>query len=219
MAGATGSRRGRAAALLVLVAVLAGLGVAWYNWHRLGDVWDQVAGNTAEITPELASQADEKLTSLGEDQGADRIALGESELGSLIEYRWSGFLPADVVDPRIGVSDGRITLEGSVATARFRRIPELRDIGAFLPDTAELRAVGSIVPLDGGGVALEVHELGAAGIPIPGQLIPGVLAKLGGARAPGLGANTIVLPLPPGIRSVFVSGDSLVLLANRAEGG
>ena len=207
---------GRLVALIVVVAVA---GFAWLNRYELGDIWDRVIGATPAVTPELAAQADAKLTSLGEDGGPDRVALNESELQSLIEYRWSGFLPEDVVDPTVGVSDGRVTLEAGVATARFGRIGELREIVQFLPDTAALRAVASFVPLDSGEVALEVHELGAAGIPVPRRLIPTVLSRFRGGPAPSVGPNSITLPLPPGIRSVYIRGDSLVFTANRAEGG
>ena len=207
---------GRIAALVVIVSLVA---IAWFNRHELGEAWDRVVGDRSQASPELAALADDKLASLGGESGVDRVALNEDELQSLIEYRWGGFLPADVADPRVQVSDGRVTLEGSVATARFGRVEELQEILAFLPDTAALRAVASFVPLDSGRVALEVHELGAAGIPVPKQLIPTVLGRFRGSSAPGLPANALAVPLPPGIRGVFVSGDSLVFLANETGGG
>lgn len=203
--------------VLALLLVLAAVG--WFNRHELSGAWDRLMGDEGRASPELAAQADEKLASLGADGGADRVALDEDELQSLIDYRWGGFLPADVVDPRVTVADGRMTLEGSVATARFGEIAELREILSFLPDTASLRAVGSFVPLDSGHVGLEVHELGAAGIPVPSRLIPRVLGKFRRGDVPGLEANALAVPLPPGVRSVYVSGDSLVFLARQPEGG
>lgn len=200
-------------AVLLVAAVLTGL----YYRHELTDLWDRLTGHAVEATPELAARADEKLASLGEGGGVTRVALSASELQSLIEYRWAGFLPPDVVDPKIDLGDGRVTLEGSVATARFGRDSQLEDIIAFLPDTAALRAVASFSPLDSEHVALEVHELGAAGIPVPGRLIPSVLAKFRGSSAPGLAPNALAVPLPPGIRNVYVSGDSLVFVASRAR--
>jgi hypothetical protein len=211
-----GGCAGRVVAVAALVVFVV---VAWSNRHTLGDAWDRIVGGAPQVTPELAAQADAKLTSLGETGGPERIALDASELQSLIAYRWSGFLPDDIVDPTVEVSDGRVTLEAGVATARFGRIDELREILQFLPDTAALRAVASFVPLGRGQVVLEVHELGAAGIPVPGRLIPVVLGRFRGSPAPAVGPNTITVPLPPGIRSVYVSGDSLVFTANRAEGG
>jgi AcrR family transcriptional regulator len=206
---------GRVAALAVIVVVVA---FAWLNRHELNDAWGKWTGGERLASQALAAQADEKLASLSADNDVWRVALHQDELQSLIVYRWTPFLPADVADPRVTVADGRLTLEGGVATARFGRIQELRDIVAFLPDTASLRAVASFVPLDSGRVALEVHELSAAGIPIPGALIPTILSRFRGAAAPGVAPNALAVPLPPGIRGAFVSGDSLVFLANE-DGG
>ncbi len=205
---------GCAGRLLVVVLVAGVVAVGWYNRHELAEQWERLTGAEVRATPELAAQADEKLASLGEGGGVARIALSESEVQSLLEYRWAGFLPPDVVDPRVGLGDGRVTLEGSVAMVRFGRVAELEEIIAFLPDTAALRAVGSFVPLDSEHVALEVHELGAAGIPVPARLIPPVLAKFRGSSAPGLAPNALAVPLPPGIRNVYVRGDSLVFEAS-----
>lgn len=204
--------------LLVLALLVIGLGVAWSNRHALAHAWERLTGNTTEVSPEIAARADEKLATLGDPEGPTQVALNESELQSLVEYRWSGFLPQDVVEPRIGLADGRVSLEASVATARFGRVAELREIIAFLPDTASLRAVGQFVPLNDENVALEVHELGAASIPVPAQLIPTVLSRFRRSSLRGLAPNAVAVPLPPGIRNVFVSGDSMVFVATRAPG-
>lgn len=209
---------GCAGRLLALGLVVILAGVVWFNRDALGDWWDRVRGEETVSSPEIAARADEKLAALGEPDGPTRVALTESEVQSLVEYRWSGFLPPDVVGPTVQMSDGRLELEASVATARFGTVEELRDIVAFLPDTAALRAVGQFVPLDQGNVALEIHELGAASIPVPGALIPTVLSRFRGSRAPGLAPNAVAVPLPPGIRSVFVSGDSLIFVSARARG-
>lgn len=210
---------GCAGRVLALGLVVAVLGLAWYNRSRLEDVWTQLVGTDgSRSSPELAARADEKLATLSQTGGPPRVALHEDELQSLVRYRWSGFLPPDVVDPRIGIGKGRLTLDGKVATARFGRVAELREILAFLPDTATLRAVTSFVPLDGDHVALEVHELGAAGVPVPESIIPAVLARFRGASVPGLAPNALAVPLPAGIRSVYVSGDSVVLVAEPGGG-
>ena len=205
---------GRLIALGLVVIILA---LAWFNRDRLVGLWEQFRGGETEVSQELAVRADQKLASLGEGGGAGRVALNEAELQSLIQYRWAGFLPPDVVNPKVGLGDGQVTLEAGVATARFEQVSELRDIIAFLPDTAGLRAVGSFVPLDSEHVALEVHELGAASIPVPSPLIPVVLSRFRGSGEPGLAPNAVAVPLPPGIENVFVSGDSLVFVA--AAGG
>lgn len=210
------SAGGRAGRVLILVLLAAGAAVVWLARDELADFWAGLRGDSTEVSPELAARADDKLASLGEEAGPASVALNESELQSLIEYRWAGFLPADVADPRVGVSDGRVSLRANVATARFGEVSELREIVAFLPDTTSLHAVGSFVPLDSGRVALQVHELGAASIPVPRQLIPRVLSRFRGSGGPGVAPNAVAVPLPPGISNVFVSGDSVVFVASRA---
>lgn len=208
---------GCAGRLLLVALLVIGLGIAWYNRDVVGDLWASIRGTTTRVSPEIAARADEKLSSLGAPDGPAQVALDESELQSLVEYRWTGFLPPDVVGPRVGLADGRVSLEASVATARFGRIAELREIVAFLPDTASLRVVGMFVPLNDDHVALEVHEMGAASIPVPRQLIPTVLSRFRGSTEPGLAPNAVAVPLPPGISNVYVSGDSLVFVASRAR--
>ena len=75
--------------------------------------------------------------------------------------------------------------------------------------------MGSFVPLDSTHVALEVHELSAASIPVPRRLIPTVLSRFRRSSSPDLAPNAVAVPLPPGISNVFVSGDSLVFVASR----
>ncbi len=202
---------------LVVVLMVGAAVLAWQNRDDLRAAWDRSRSPATAVSPELAAQADEKLAGLSEDPGTRRVALTATEIQSLIEYRWGGLLPPDIASPRIGLGEGRVTLEAKVATARFGRVAELRDIVALLPDTAGLRAVGSFIPMDDGQVALEVHELAAASIPLPRQLIPAVLARFPGTREPELAANAVAIPLPPGISTVFVSGDSMVFVANRAR--
>lgn len=212
--------RGCLGRLFGLALLLALLAAAWLYREQIGELWDRARGHeSVAVTPELAAEADRKLAALGQPRGRDRVALNQAELQSLLEYRWGGFLPPDVAQPRIGLGDGQVTLEAGVATARFGTIPELREILSVLPDTTRLRAVGSFTPVDSGRVALEIHELGAAGIPVPDRLIPSILRRFRGGGEPGLAPNAVALPLPPGIRTLYISGDSLVFVASRAAGG
>lgn len=210
------SARGCLGRLVALALVVVLLAVAWYNRDRLMGMVERVRG-ADRTSPELAARADEKLAALGDEGGATRVALGQAELQSLIDYRWGGFLPQDVVNPRVQLVDGQVTLEAGVATARFGRVEELKEIIAFLPDTTALRAVGTFVPLDSAHVALEIHELGAANIPVPRRLIPTVLSRFQRSSSPDLAPNAVAVPLPPGISNVFISGDSLVFVTSRGR--
>lgn len=205
-----------AARLFAGVLLVAAGALAWANRDGLGAAWDRVFEGPRS-SPELAAQAEEKLARLGGADGVAQVALNGQELQSLIDYRWAGFLPDDVVDPRVEVADGRVTLEAGVARARFAQIRDLEEIVAFLPDTTALRAVTTFTPLSAEKVALEVHELGAAGIPVPRRLIPLILGRFRGSDEPGLPPNALAIPLPAGIRNVYAEGDSLVFQAEIGE--
>lgn len=206
---------GRLLSTVLIVAVLA---VAWYNRGEVVAVWEGLFGTERQVSEELAEQAAAKLDALGRS-GVTRVVFHEPELQSLVQYRWAAALPPDLVDPRVGLGAGRVTVAAQVPTARLAGIRELQEILGFLPDTATLRAAGSFVPLDGEHVALEVHDLGAAGIPIPRRLIPAIVAHFRPEGMPEVGANAVALPLPQGIGNVFVSGDSLVVSARQTGGG
>lgn len=209
-----GGCAGRILGLALIAAVLV---VGWSNRRTVVRVWDRVFGTERQASEELADQAVAKLAALGRG-GVTRVAFKEPELQSLVQYRWAAALPPDLVAPRIGLGEGRINLEGRVPTARLGGIAELREILSFLPDTTSVRATGSFVPLDDRHVALEIHELGAAGIPIPRRLIPPILSHFRLEGQPDVGPNSVAVPLPPGIDNVYVSGDSLVV-AGHPTGG
>jgi hypothetical protein len=200
--------------LLMLVLTVAVLAVAWYNRHELMELvgWPE---REPEVSAAVADEAAARLAALG-DGAVARVAFHTEELQSLILYRWAPFLPEALGRPRVELDAGRITLVGDVPTDRFG-IAELRDVIGFLPDTASVRVVASVVPLDRDHVSLEIHELGAAGIPVPDRLIPPILARLRPQALPESGPNALAVPLPAGIEHVYVSGDSLVLTAR--EGG
>jgi hypothetical protein len=97
------------------------------------------------------------------------------------------------------------------------RLPQLSELGeaaAFLPDTTEVGVTGQLLPLRAGRVALAVDQVRAARIPLPKRLVPGALRKLGRKAEPGLPADALALPLPPGVDAAYVRGDSLVFLKN-----
>lgn len=205
---------GRLLGTALMVAVLA---VAWYNRGEVAAIWDRLFGTERQVSQELADQAAAKLAALGRS-GVTRVAFHEPELQSLVQYRWAAILPPDLVAPRVGLGEGRVSVEGQVPTSRLRGVRELQEILGFLPDTATLRAAGSFVPLDEEHIMLEIHELGAAGIPIPRRLIPAIVGHFRLQGMPEVGANALAVPLPPGIGNVYVSGDSLVVSARQTGG-
>lgn len=199
--------------LALLVGILA---VGWRERDRAFVAWQHFRGESAglaTVSPAAADSAERKLASLAARDGPARVSLTRIEVQSLVEYRLTPLFPTYVLSPRVEFDAGRVRLAGRVPTGRIAPVGELDDLLGFLPDTTELGATGHLVPFERDRVALEIHELTAAKIPLPARMIPRVLESLGATTEPRLSRNAVALPLPPGARTAYVSGDSLVVVA------
>lgn len=205
--------------LLMLVLLLVGAGAAWLYRGRIEQKLREVTGRETQVeapSAELAAQAQGKIERLRAGSES-RVALSGVELESLLRHRHAGLLPGFIGDPQIEIDDDRLRLRSRVPT---ERLPSLDFLGAaadFLPDTAAVEIVGRLLPLDERRAAFAVDGLQLAEVPIPDRVVPGLLERLGRTEEPGLPADALAVPLPPGTRAVYVRGDSLVLVA--AAGG
>jgi hypothetical protein len=200
---------------LVFVLIVAVAAVVWTSWSRFraGSSASAAVANRPAATPELAEAADAKLRLLKSGQ-SESIAFHAAELQSLLQFRFQQLLPAFVDSPQIDLADGQIQVQARVPVDRLPSISDLGEAATFLPDTADVGLSGTLLPLDNGRVALAISEVRAAGIPLPQRLVPRALQRLGRKDEPGLPANALALPLPPGAAASYVRGDSLVLLAH-----
>ena len=200
---------------LLLVGVLAVF--VFLNRDRISETWRSLRGvevATKQLpSQELADAAASRLAQLknGETRA---VALTETELQSLLLYKYRQLLPAFVDSPRVELKNGKIEVHARVPVERLPQLSELGEAAAFLPDTTELGVTGSILPLRDGRVALAVDQVRAARIPLPKRLVPGALRRLGRKDEAGLPADALALPLPPGADAAYVRGDSLVFLKN-----
>jgi hypothetical protein len=81
----------------------------------------------------------------------------------------------------------------------------------MLPDTLDVVLQASLMPYGEVESALLVHQVEASRIPIPRQLIPQILTAMGRTDKPGLPPEAMTVPLPAGLGSVYILGDSLIL--------
>lgn len=209
--------------LLVSLLFFAVLGVGvWRFRDELGGWVDHLRSARVEepVGPsaELAMDAERKLASLIERSGTDAVVLTEAEVQSLVLYRLAPALPPYVDSPRVELEGDRIRVHLQVATDRFPRVPELRDMMGFLPDKTDVSARAQLIPLGPGRVGLAVDDVTAAKIPVPRRFIPALLERLGRVEEPGLPPDAVAIPLPPGAAGAYVRGGSLVFLT-RAEPG
>lgn len=198
---------------LILLLVALGVGL----WYFRVPLTEAVRG--AQTDPpappgpslELAAEAEAKLQELARgDRGT--VSLSETEVQSLLEFRYGSFFPAFVDSPRVTLADDRLRLRARVPTAELVRIPALGEVGALLPDTADIELHATLLPLQGERVALAVDQLSAARVPLPRRIVPALLERLGRTDQPGLPADALAVPLPPGARSAYVRRDSLVFV-------
>jgi len=102
------------------------------------------------------------------------------------------------------------------------RLPDvegMRQAAALLPDTTDLALTAQLVPLGNGRVALAVDEITVSRIPLPQRLYAPALSRLGRRAEPGLPADAVAVPLPPGVTNAYVRADSLVLVGRSANPG
>jgi hypothetical protein len=203
---------------IVLVLFLAVVLVAgWRFRDQLAELLRRDAAVTAVATPELAASAALKIEQLA-DGRQQRIALSQSEVQSLLVFRYRQALPAFVDSPRIELRGDRMRVRGRIPVEQLPRVDGIGDAASFLPDTADLAVTGRFLPLGAGRVAFGVDEISTARVPLPGRLVPGLLRQVGRTDEPGLPDDAIALTLPDGAGAAYVRRDSLIIIGRSADG-
>ncbi|MEX2280968.1 MAG: hypothetical protein WEE89_00605 [Gemmatimonadota bacterium] len=206
---------------LLFLLVLVALGYAgWTQRGRVLSLLGREPTNAAieeiHASPALAQIAEAKLENLKAGH-SQTVSLSQDELQSLLQYKFRQLLPAFVTSPVIELDGDRIKVSGMVPVENLPSLGELGDAAAFLPDTTEVSITGTLLPLNGGRVAIGIDQVSAARIPLPDRLVPRVLQRLGRKDEPGLPRDALAVPLPPGVAAAYVRSDSLVLLARPAS--
>lgn len=205
---------------ILLLVVLGAL--AFLQRDRLLQAWQELRGGDAAVaavpSPALAEQAEQKLADL-RNGTTETAAFDEVELQSLLQYRFRGLLPAFVDSPRVELEGSRIRITGRMPLDRLPAVGGFGDAAALLPDTTDLALTGQLLPLVDGRVALAVDDVSVSRIPLPDRMLGPALERLGRRDEPGLPADAVALPLPPGAANAYVRGDSLVLVRTTAKRG
>ncbi|HKJ03792.1 MAG TPA: hypothetical protein VJ997_15095 [Longimicrobiales bacterium] len=211
---------------LLGLAVLIVVAYAGYRWgpvvfpsleRALG-----LAADTAAVVPgtpqpsaELAEATLDRFEAFRAGDGEERLALGGNELTSVIRYALPGIVPHGVADPTVTLAEGRVHLTARVAVRAFPKLPRLDDIVGLLPDTVLVAMDGTLVALDQAFLSLMVDRVEVSRIPLPRRLVSEVLDGFGRQGPSSLPKDALAVPVPDGVGSVYVQGDSLVLIAKR----
>jgi len=200
---------------LLIAAALAG-------WRWGPSVFPRVRGwfveeeGVVEVSPspELADAALDRFERFRRGEIGDRLSLSAVDVASVLRYFAPGMLPEGVSGPVMEFHDGVVTLTAHVAVEAFPGLPTLDGILGFLPDTVPISIEGALAPLDENRVALVVHGVHAAFIPVPlpDGMTPRILTALGRLGRDGLPEDALAFPLPDGVRSAYVLRDRLILV-------
>ncbi len=210
----------------VFLIILLGAAYAGFRWgpavfpglERMIFMEADDRGSGAGPSPELADATLDRFEAFRQGTTGDRLALSSDELTSVIRYSLPGILPPGVHDASVELSDGRANVSARLAVRDFPELPDVDAVVGLLPDTVLIELRGELEPYDQAHLALVVDRVRAARIPLPNRMVSEVLAGLAGERRPGLQDDALAVPLPDGLSSVVIEGDSLIMTAKRAEG-
>jgi hypothetical protein len=212
--------RGCLGRLVFLATVIVVLVAGFVYRDRVRAAWAALRGESAAetqagtaVSAELAATAQEKLDALARGDRSEAV-FGTAELQSLLEYRYLDRLPAFIDSPRVEVDGGRVRLSMRIPVDRFPGAKGLGEVAALLPDTTDLVIRGALLAAEDGKVAFAIDGVSAHSIPLPRRLVPGAIEMLGLDAEPGLPADAITVPLPPGARAAYIRGDSIVILSS-----
>ncbi len=164
---------------------------------------------------ELADSTLDRFERFRAGGGPDRLALGGRELTSVVRFALPGLVPPGVNEPLVELEGSRVRLSARVALDAFPRLPQLDEVVGVLPDTVAVLLEGPLVAYDEGRLALMVDRVEASHLPLPRRMVGDVVAGFRQGAYPGLPEDAIAVPLPNGIKAVYIRRDSLVLVAER----
>jgi hypothetical protein len=198
--------------LLILTVIL------WVAWEHGSDIraWTEdrlgIERVGAEPSPELARGAMARYQGLLEGR-RDEASFTQEEMESVLRWELEGLLPPGASAPTVRLQDSEAIVGMGVALESLPRIPELDGLMEILPDTVQVTFRGFLLTLEGGDVVFLVRRIEAASVPLPRRLNARIVESLGLARGDHLPPAAVPLPLPPGIRSVYIHGERLILRA------
>ncbi|HEX6747041.1 MAG TPA: hypothetical protein VF092_07055 [Longimicrobium sp.] len=200
--------------LLALIGLIAILVVGYRYRDRIPGPWrHREEAEMTEVSPAAAEAAEAKLARMRES--GDTVHLSSVEFTSYLRYRFREQLANQLDAPTVQFAGDTLTLKGRFPTDRLPDTRELRAVRDFLPDTADVRLRGQLRTLAPGRAALRIDNVSFAKVPVPRDVYPDALKRLGRADEPGLGTDEYPFRLPPGVASARVEGGELVLAPAR----
>ena len=200
---------------LVVAATIVGWKWGGQVFPRI-EAWFAEEETVVEVppSPELAEATLNRFERFRNGEIGNQLSLSSTEVASVLRYSAPGMLPAGVSNPTVEFRDGIVELRARVAVQAFPGLPALDGILGILPDTVSISIEGALAPLDDESIALVVHGVYAAFIPVPlpDGMTPSILTALGRRGREGLAVDAMSFTLPNGVRSAHVLRDRLILV-------
>lgn len=195
--------------LLALIGLIALLYLGWQFRDKLPWRWAHHDDAAATVSPEAAASAERKLARMVES--GDTVHLTGAEFTSYLRYKFHDQIAGQLEDPTISFAGDTLTVRGRFPTSRLPDTREIRAVRDFLPDTAEVKLRGELRTLGQGRAALKIDNVSFAKVPVPRDVYPDALKRLGRPNDPALAADEYPFRLPPRVGSAKVEGGELVL--------
>jgi hypothetical protein len=195
--------------LLALIGLIALLYLGWKYHDRIPGPWQQKSAVVTEVSPAAADAAEAKLERMR--RSGDTVHLSGLEFTSYLRYRFHDQLADRLDAPSVEFAGDTLSLHGRFPTAQLPDTREVRTIRQFLPDTADIKLRGQLRTLGPGRAAIRIDNVSFAKVPVPKDVYPDALKRLGRGDEPGLAADEYPFRLPPGVGSARVEGGELVL--------
>ena len=183
--------------IVVAVAILAAYAGWKWGYKIFPRVEEKLGIGNAEAarsraTEDAAARATAKIEGF-RDSEEPELRLEASEVSSLLRST-PGILPGGVLDPSVSFAEDRIAVSARVLPADIPDLPGLGGIVGLLPDTVDVRVVGSLLPSGEQGTLVLVEGIDLRGWPVPQGSIPEILAALGRVPPPGAPASAVLVP-------------------------
>lgn len=195
--------------LLALLGLGALLFAGWTYRDHIPWRWKKPDAAATEVSQAAAESAENKLERMR--TRGDTVHLTGAEFTSYLRYRFHDQLATQLDSPSVSFAGDTLSLQGRLPTDHLPDTRELRAVREFLPDTADVRLRGNLRTLSPGRAALRIDHVSFAKVPVPRDVYPDALKRLGRADEPGLGADEYPFRLPPGVASARVERGELVL--------
>lgn len=193
-------------AVIVVAAWRFGPDLAEQYGHHLGGEGEAEVATSSELADAALARFDRVIQ--GESEAA---SFSGAEVESVLRYRWNDQLPPGVADPSVRIQGGELRVRLQVASEMLPRYPEMERLREMLPDTVPLELRGTILTLEGREAAFLVRRIDVAGVPVPRRFQATLLEAIQPSRRDDVPEEAFVLTLPPGIGSLHLADETLVV--------